>query len=270
MPTRAELLAGGMSERELAAAIREGALIRVRRGVYVSRHTDASVIAAARLGALTCCSALALHGVWTIPDPVAHVRVGGDSRIAARQGYRLHRTGTAPRTVIESPLSAMRQFVRCGHDLEIVVAIDSALNKGVLGQRDIQRMLDTSNRGRRILSRIDSRAESGTETIVRVRLRARGIKLRTQVRIAGVGRVDLVVGDRLVIEVDGEQWHDRASTFESDRRRDTALVVRGYVVLRYSYRRVMHDWDAVEGEVLNLIRRDAHVARGGYFARSNA
>lgn len=42
---------------------------------------------------------------------------------------------------------------------------------------------------------------------MRLRLRRRKVELRTQVTIADVGRVDLLVGERLVIEVDSKEHH---------------------------------------------------------------
>ena len=76
-----------------------------------------------------------------------------------------------------------------------------------------------------------------------------------QFRIAGVGRVDFVFGDRLVIEVDGREFHASPDQFESDRRRDAVLSALGYRVLRFSYRQVMDRWDEVELAVRAAIAR---------------
>jgi very-short-patch-repair endonuclease len=73
--------------------------------------------------------------------------------------------------------------------------------------------------------------------------------------------VDLLVGDRLVVELDGEQWHG-GDRFEEDRRRDLALVAAGYLVVRISYRQVMNEWDAIERLLLEIIRRRDHRWRG--------
>jgi very-short-patch-repair endonuclease len=183
---------------------------------------------------------------------------------------KVHRRGATPAVAVESPIDALRQMLRCANDLEVIVAVDSALQLELATRHEIERAFAGTHRGRRILSRVDASAESGIESIVRLRLRARGIRLRTQVHVSGVGRVDLLIGDRLVVELDGRQWHDRASTFESDRKRDAALVIRGYLVMRFSYNRVMYEWNAVEQELLSLIRRDRHVARGGTLPRANA
>jgi len=75
------------------------------------------------------------------------------------------------------------------------------------------------------------------------------------VRIPGVGRVDILIGDRLILELDGEEFHD----FERDRARDRRAAVRGYVTIRASYRQVMNEWAALEAELMVLIRRRDHL-----------
>ena len=104
---------------------------------------------------------------------------------------------------------------------------------------------------------MDPGSASGIETVVRLFLRTHGIRHRVQVRFSGVGRVDLLIGDRLIIEVDGERFHT-GPEFEADRRRDLALVMRGYVVIRLSYRMVLNEWDAVCSGILQLVKRGEH------------
>ncbi len=60
-----------------------------------------------------------------------------------------------------------------------------------------------------------------------------------------------------MLELDGERWHQ----FENDRRRDRALIVRGYVVIRASYAQVMEEWPLVEAQILELVRRREHLWR---------
>ena len=110
----------------------------------------------------------------------------------------------------------------------------------------------------RLLAAIDGSCESGVESIVRLALRRRRVRMRPQVTIPGVGRVDLVVGDRLVIECDGFEWHGTRRAFEEDRRRDLALAARGYHPVRLTYSRVLNAWPDVERELLMLVRRGEH------------
>jgi very-short-patch-repair endonuclease len=213
-------------------------------------------------GVLSCASALTVHGVWMRHEPRLHVAVDHAAN---------HSTGTAivkhwarrsrPLGFVETPFTAFSRFAKCGEPLDIVIAADSLLNRRLLTSEQVETILSRTARGRRLLGRVDGKAESGTETIVRSRLRADGIRLRSQVSIAGVGRVDFVVGGRLVIEVDSREWHDEPSQFERDRARDALLVARGYLVMRFSYRRVMDEIAEIEKEILAVVRTRDHVRR---------
>ncbi len=96
------------------------------------------------------------------------------------------------------------------------------------------------------------------ETKARLGLRALGISYRSQVAIDGVGKVDLLIGDRLVLEVDGEEWHSGAEAYAVDRERDLRLVELGYSVIRLTYDQVMDEWDRVIAAIRALVGRDEH------------
>ncbi len=53
----------------------------------------------------------------------------------------------------------------------------------------------------------------------------------------------------LVVEVDGWASHRTRSAFEADRARDAKLKLRGYEVLRFTYRQVGDDPDGVAAAV---------------------
>lgn len=82
--------------------------------------------------------------------------------------------------------------------------------------------------------------------------------VRAQVEIPGVGRVDLLIGRRLVIECDSRAHHTGEAAYESDRTRDRKLVRMGYLVIRLTYQQKLNDWPNVEADILALIRRDEH------------
>lgn len=136
--------------------------------------------------------------------------------------------------------------------------MDSLLNLRLMSRTQIQ---DALARCRppvnRLIERCD-RSESGTETMVRLRLKRRQVKVRPQVIIAGIGRVDLLVGDRLVIEVDSRAHHCLEDTYQRDRQRDRTLMTMGYLVIRLTYGDVVHRWPEVEPDILALIRGGAH------------
>lgn len=88
------------------------------------------------------------------------------------------------------------------------------------------------------IGRCDPLSQSGTESLVRVRLRRRGIRVQTQFRRRGVGRVDLLIGDRMVIECDSDEFHSGDEAQERDYDRDLELIDGDFLVLRLRYRHV--------------------------------
>jgi very-short-patch-repair endonuclease len=134
-----------------------------------------------------------------------------------------------------------------------VAALDSAIHLGLVNLQDLRR--DADPRMLRVTEMVDARSESGLESLARVRLRRLRIRAIPQARIPGVGRVDLLIGDRLLLELDGEEFHD----FERDRSRDRRAAVRGYLTIRASYRQVIDEWAALEDDLLLLIRRREHL-----------
>src|SRR5690606_354540 len=92
-----------------------------------------------------------------------------------------------------------------------------------------------------VLRYIDPEPDSGLESIVRLWLLQLGIPFIHHASIAGL-EVDFLIGDSLVVELDGGT-HKTPEAFERDRQRDALLVSLGYVVLRFTYDRVMHHPD---------------------------
>lgn len=88
--------------------------------------------------------------------------------------------------------------------------------------------------------------------LVRLRLR-----FQQQVHVVGVGRVDFLIGDCLVIEVDSKEHHSDAYR---DRRRDAELSARGFRVLRFMYSQILFEWPSVESAILAAVGRGDHRA----------
>jgi very-short-patch-repair endonuclease len=98
----------------------------------------------------------------------------------------------------------------------------------------------------RALRLVDGRADSPLETLLRLGLIRRGIgPFVPQFSPDGRREVDLLVGRWLIVEADGEAFHEP----EKDRIRDAFFRRLGYVVLRFSYDRIVHDLDRVLDEI---------------------
>lgn len=82
-----------------------------------------------------------------------------------------------------------------------------------------------------------------------------GVRVRQQVQI-GPDRVDFVLGERLVVEIDSVAHHDPTE----DTKRDARLSVRGYRVLRFMYSQIVNDWEGVVAAIMAAISRGDHLA----------
>ena len=60
---------------------------------------------------------------------------------------------------------------------------------------------------------------------------------------------------RTIIEVDGREFHSAAEVFSKDRRRQNAIVLDGWLVLRYSAFDVLAAPDVVAAEIASVVRR---------------
>ena len=87
--------------------------------------------------------------------------------------------------------------------------------------------------------------------------RRRAVQFRQQVWI-GFKRVDFLIGDRLIVEVDSEEFHHNPAAFEEDRRRDQQFVAWGYTVIRLTYRQVMFEREAALDRVCKAIACGQH------------
>lgn len=61
--------------------------------------------------------------------------------------------------------------------------------------------------------------------------------------------------ERLVVELDGYEWHKSRESFEADRRRDARLGVAGYHVHRLTDPRLRQERGEVAAEILVLLDR---------------
>src|SRR5690606_24834384 len=98
-------------------------------------------------------------------------------------------------------------------------------------------------------------ADSGLETYLRTRLAWMGLPLTFQTWIAG-HRVDLLIGDRLVLQVDGAT-HTGAQRSE-DIRHDAELRLMGYHVIRVGYRQVMDQWHMIQDLIMRAVAQGLH------------
>lgn len=141
--------------------------------------------------------------------------------------------------------------------------LDHALQQRWIAPEDLASLIeDRSGRGRKGLSRLRSlqeRAASGSRSEAEQRMgrllsRTSGNWVPNYVVRDEHGRVlaEIDFADpqlKVAIEVDGRAFHSDRRSFERDRERQNLLVIRGWVVLRFTWERIVSDQEGVVAEV---------------------
>ena len=270
-----QLHAAGWSKHTLTAAVAAGAIIRVRQGWYCLPSTPDPDQQAARVGGrLSCKSGAQWHGLSVRSSSTLHVAVTPNAARLRSRSDKTVRLATLPSSGVTVHWSdadtsgsafcldvrdCLAEMALCQSPEWVVAAVDSALRLHQITMREwLEIIARLPERLGTLLAEADILAESITESVTRFRLHRIGIIPRLQVKIRGVGRVDMVIGTKLVIEIDGYAYHADPERFEADRRRDARLSALGYRVLRFSYKQVMHNWSEVRAAIIAAMDRGDH------------
>ncbi len=268
----------GHTLADIQNAAKAGLLLRVCRGWVASPSATRRTIFAIVAGAvITGPTALSGMGVWDAADRRLHLCLPRNSRGRRAQLTPLSAFAPDPylhrgivrhwtqRHFVESidppwRASALDSLICTAHSAErthFIASLESAIHTGALSRAALPLLLDRlPSRFASITSELDFGAESGLESIARCRLRASVTTLQTQVEIPGIsargrkGRVDILIDAWLVIELDGDEFHDPVA----DRARDALLVRLGYRVHRFGYDQVLNQWPLVYATIMELLR----------------
>lgn len=272
-----ELRGDGVSKRDLSRAVRSGALLQPRLGLYALPSTGEGMLEAlGHRGRIACATAARDRGIWTLDageaeplhtwvDPDHHaVRHRSPTGPGDRGCCILHRDDAVdePELARVGVLHCLVQLARCRGSEAFFAAPESALRQGLVGQDQRARLRGLVPPA--LVELVDfarEDADSGLESLIRLRLRPYRLVTRSQVRIAGVGIVDFVIGDCLILEADG-------ATHGGDHRhrdlvRDAIAMSLGYVTLRFDTALVLHDWETVESAILAACDRQVHRTDAG-------
>lgn len=268
-PLRA-FAAAGLEPGQVASAYRRGVLERPRKGWYVDPELPWQAKCAIRAGGLLSCVSAADSFGLPVPTDVrrfVHVLLPGNApRVRHHRDRRHYVVPGEDREVVRhwsvadgTPagwrtglVDTLLQLADCVPIEWWIAALDAALHRPrdgepLLSPEDWDTLRDrVPERLRPALTLVDPSAESVLETLLRLGMGRRGITpVIAQFSPHPAHRVDFLIGSRLIVEADGAAFHDP----EKDAIRDAVLRGLGYRVLRFDYRRITTDLDAVLDEI---------------------
>ena len=241
----------------LEAAVDSGRLYRPLRGVYSLHNADDGVLAAFRAnGRLTCVSAVRFYSLWLLyPPRELHLSCGNG---VPKAGVIDHGPCThAPDATY--PLAGLADVLlhalKCLPELEALAVVQSATGRGQITANFLRSRLigNRNGRARAVLDLLIPRADSVLEVLAHTHFVRAGLRIRMHVILPGVGEVDCLVEECLVVELDGST-HFQPRQVKKDQRRNNAGMLGGYLTLRYYYDDVVYRPAAMVEEVLAVLR----------------
>jgi predicted transcriptional regulator of viral defense system len=273
---RAQLLERGLTTRQIERRVGARRLFRLYYGVYAVGHRRLTVEGSWMAAVLACGPGAVLSHItaaiaWDLrrlASGLIHVTVPTTAGRERRAGIRLHRSATlttqdvteirgvpvtsVARTIIDLSRTlkgrALEQIVdradQCGLvDFQALRSANSASLQAVLG--GYAPAPTRSELEERFLQLCDDHGIPRPEA---------------NAVIDGI-EVDFVWRDRrLIVEVDGYAYHRSPSAFEADRERDVVLGMKGWRVVRFSWRQITERAAWVAAAVTGETTRGARVS----------
>lgn len=257
--TRAQLLAIGLTRRAIQHRVKTGRLIAVHAGVYAVGYVNrmppapaaAAVLACGQLAALSHGSAASLWGFdkyWNTPFEVT---IAGAQR--RRPGIKVHRSRMLARRDITrqlgirvtSPARTVLDTAPCLSGTRLTRMVNDALRTPYLHVPDLADVLNRNLRhpGRkRLLEFVEAnrpRSNSPLEDDFLAFARRYGLPTPvTNTYLLGHEIDVLFPLERVIVELDGWEFHRFRSNFESDRNRDADMLAADYLTLRVTEERL--------------------------------
>jgi very-short-patch-repair endonuclease len=247
--TTAQLLTAGVGRRAIAHRVARGWLVPLHRGVYqigpvAARYGRemAAVLACGDGALLSHHSAAAIWGIRPAHKGDVHVTVRGNAR-RSRPGLRVHRTLSLKAAVkglpLTTPAQTLKDLARTLPSNELDRAREQAHILGLIIPDGAPHPEFTRSEGERRLRALCSAAQLPAP--------------KMNARVAGYEVDAFWPAQRLIVEIDGYDYHSTRQAFERDRRKDAALTTAGYRVIRITWRRLRYEPYSVSAQLGALL-----------------
>jgi very-short-patch-repair endonuclease len=256
------------SRADVDTAVRRGDVVVVARGRYALPAIESATAVAHSLSGLLSHTSAALYHGWevkVVPE-IPHVTVPRKRRApaGAKRLAGLHYADVLPEDVTDGIATGVEltltQCLRALPNDEALVVADSALRNGVPPATLRRVAMAASGAGsakvRRIAGQARAEAANPFESCLRaIALTVPGLSVQPQVWLPGMNvRPDLVDADlEVVVEAESFGWHGDRVALRRDAKRYNAMVVNGWLVLRFSWEDVMFHPDYVRSVLVRVV-----------------
>jgi hypothetical protein len=253
--TRSQLLKHGFNARAITRRIGNGQLIRVHAGVYAVgvRRIDpparaaAAVLACGPDALLSHSWAAALWGIRKDWPGLPEVTVPGDRR---PKGICVHRSTTLTRADkrihlgirVTSPARTLVDNQAELSDKQLRRAVNDLRLKGFLKLGQLTEVVErlTAPRLRRFIDQPTGPTRSEFEDAFLAFIAEFGLPTPLINEVVAGRERDVVFPDhKLIVELDGWQFHGDKSAFRDDRERDTEALKHGWATMRVTWDRLL-------------------------------
>ncbi len=259
----------GLHSEAIARRCRNGQLHRVHLGVYLAGpriwqpggRELAAVLAVGDCAIVSHRSAAEIWGIAAAPGDAVEITLVARNR-RSRDGIRVHRVATLPADEralhngipVTSPARTLLDFASQVRRDQRERAIAEAYALRLTDERTLRKVIARHpRRPGAVLLRAELDREGGP-AFTRREGERRMLELIREAglctplvnrKIAGYEADFVWPEQRLIVEVDGFQFHSHRRAFEHDRKRDAAHLLAGYRVIRITWRRLTEERVAV-------------------------
>lgn len=259
-----------VTARQLTAAVHEGRVVRLRRGLCAGADLDEAVSASRRLGGALSLESAALAWGWKVrtPPPLPVVTLPRN-RYAEARGAEVPYADLSQEDMDDGRTSRVRTALDCARMLPFdraLCVVDSALREGRVTRQQLLAAAAAGSRtyrrrAQRVIALASPKSANPFESVLRaICLDVPGLEPEAQCAVGVVGHCD--VGDarlRIAAEAESWEWHGLREAFDYDVRRYTAMVRLGWLVVRFLWDDVMHKPAYVHQVMCDLVRLRAAV-----------
>jgi very-short-patch-repair endonuclease len=267
--TSAQLAAAGLGRGAIRHRLVQSRLHRVHPKVFLVGNGIASPLAREAAALLSCGrnSALSHRPAASICNLLPRLDGDVDVTVVARNprprtGIRIHRVRSLdPRDLMRrsgllltAPPRTLLDLATVLSERQLERAVEAALRLGLAREKQLRALLGRAGghqgrgRLRAVLNLQEGPSFTRSEAEERFLALVRAARLpppQCNVRLGSFEVDFLWRGERLVVEVDGYAFHSTRAAFESDRRRDAELQMKGYSVMRVTWRQIVEEPEAL-------------------------